>query len=39
MSSKVYFADLHAHIGDSILKKFDRLITEAGIDDIDVKDK
>ena len=39
MSSNVYFADLHVHIGDSILEKFDRLITKAGIDDIDVKGK
>lgn len=39
MSSNVYFADLYAHMGDSILKKFDRLITKAGIDELDVDGK
>ena len=32
MKSKVYFTDMHAKIGDGLLKKFERLITEAGID-------
>lgn len=39
MSSKVYFTDMHCHIGDSLLKKFDRLITKAGIDQIDFNEK
>lgn len=37
--SKVYFSDLHVHAGDSLLKKFNRLIKEAGIDKIDFNDK
>lgn len=39
MSAKVYFTDLHVAMGDSLLRKFDRLITEAGIDQIDFTDK
>lgn len=39
MASKVYFSDLHVHIGDSLLKKFDRMIIKAGIDQIDFTDK
>lgn len=39
MSARVYFSDLHVRIGDSQLAKFERLITKAGIDDIDFKDK
>lgn len=30
---------MHCHIGDSLLKKFDRLITKAGIDQIDFNEK
>ena len=37
--SKVYFADQHVRPGDSILAKFNRLITEAGIDTMDLTDK
>ena len=29
MSSKVYFADMHVKMGDSILDKFKRLIIKA----------
>ena len=39
MSSEVFFTDMHVKMGDSLLKKFDRLITKAGIDTIDFKDK
>ncbi|MBQ4359691.1 MAG: DUF362 domain-containing protein [Proteobacteria bacterium] len=39
MGSKVYFSDLHVSMGDSILKKFERLIVCAGIDQIDFEDK
>ena len=39
MGSKVYFTDMHAKMGDGLLKKFERLITEAGIDEIDFQDK
>ena len=39
MSSKVYFSDMHVAMGDSIHKKFERLIVKAGIDNIDFKDK
>ncbi len=39
MSSKVYFADLKTSMEDNILDKFDRLITKAGIDELDVKGK
>ena len=39
MSSKVYFTDMHVGMGDSLLDKFDRLITKAGIDQIDFQDK
>ena len=37
--SKVYFSDMHVKMGDSLLGKFERLITQAGIDQIDFKDK
>lgn len=39
MGSQVCFADMHAKAGDSILAKFERLIENAGIDQIDFKDK
>ena len=39
MKSSVYFTDLHVAMGDSLLNKFDRLITKAGIDKIDFADK
>ncbi|MCR5661071.1 MAG: DUF362 domain-containing protein [bacterium] len=39
MSSKVYFADMRVKMGDSLLKKFRRLIIKAGIDKIDFRDK
>ncbi len=39
MGANVYFADMHAKAGDSILAKFERLIEKAGIDQIDFKDK
>ena len=39
MTSKVYFTDMHVRMGDSLLGKFDRLITRAGIEQIDFKDK
>ena len=39
MSSKVYFTDMHVGMGDSLLDKFERLITKAGIDQIDFQDK
>lgn len=37
--SEVFFTDLHVRMGDSLLKKFERLITRAGIDQIDFQDK
>ncbi|MDO5441180.1 MAG: DUF362 domain-containing protein [Bacillota bacterium] len=37
--SKVYFSDFNAKFGDDILRKFERLIVAAGIDDIDFEDK
>ena len=39
MSAKVYYTDMHVRMGDSLLAKFDRLITRAGIEQIDFKDK
>ena len=39
MTAKVYFTDMHVCMGDSLLGKFDRLITRAGIEQIDFKDK
>lgn len=39
MSVKVYFTDMHVKTGDSLLDKFERLITAAGIDQIDFNDK
>lgn len=39
MSAKVYFTDMHVGMGDSLLDKFERLITKAGIDQIDFQDK
>ena len=38
-ASEVFFSDLRIKGGDNLLKKFDRLITEAGIDRIDFTDK
>ena len=38
-TSGVYFSDLKVKGGDSLLNKFDRLITAAGIDKIDFQDK
>jgi len=38
-ASDVYFADLKIKGGDSLLDKFERLITAAGIDKIDFEDK
>ena len=37
--AKVYFTDLHTNPDNNIYKKLDRLITKAGIDQIDFKDK
>lgn len=37
--SEVFFTDMHVAMGDSLLKKFDRLITRAGIDRIDFEGK
>ncbi|MDO4948612.1 MAG: DUF362 domain-containing protein [Bacteroidales bacterium] len=37
--SKVYFTDLHVRTGNSLLGKFEQLITRAGIDNIDFTDK
>ena len=39
MSSKVFFTDMHVRMGDSLLRKFERLITAAGIDQIDFEGK
>ncbi len=39
MNSKVYFSDMHVAMGDSQLDKFERLITKAGIDEIDFDGK
>ena len=39
MTSEVYFTDLHVEMGDTLLRKFDRLITRAGMDNIDFQDK
>ena len=39
MSAKVYYTDMHVRMGDSLLAKFDRLITRAGIEQIEFKDK
>ncbi len=39
MSANVYFTDMHVETGDSLLNKFERLITKAGIDKIDFQDK
>lgn len=39
MSTKVYFTDMHVGMGDSLLNKFERLISAAGIDEIDFEDK
>lgn len=38
-NSKVYFTNLRTTVGDSLLKKLERLIRTAGIDEIDFKDK
>lgn len=37
--SKVYFTNYSVPFGDDLLKKFERLIVAAGIDDIDFEDK
>ena len=37
--SEVYFTDFHIKPGQSILKKFEKLIVSAGIDEIDFTDK
>ena len=39
MASKVFFADFNAKFGDSVLKKFERLIKASGLDEIDVDGK
>lgn len=39
MASKVYFANMHCKMGDSLLKKLDRLIRKADIESIDFTDK
>lgn len=39
MRSDVYFTDMHSKAGDSLLKKFERLIVKAGIDNIDFNGK
>jgi uncharacterized Fe-S center protein len=38
-TSKVYFTDMRCTFGDSLLNKLDRLITKAGIGDIDFHQK
>ncbi|MDR2445566.1 MAG: DUF362 domain-containing protein [Spirochaetaceae bacterium] len=37
--SKVYFTDMRCRVGDGLLKKLERLITKAGIDEIDFENK
>lgn len=37
--SNVYFTDMHVRMGDSLLNKFNRLIVQAGIDNIDFDGK
>ncbi len=37
--SKVYFSDMHTTDGNNLLQKFERLIKNAGIEQIDFKDK
>jgi uncharacterized Fe-S center protein len=37
--TKVYFTDMRCRMGDSLLKKLERLITKAGIDGIDFEKK
>jgi uncharacterized protein len=37
--SKVYFTDMHAEFNDSLLKKLDRVIRKAGIQEIDMERK
>ena len=37
--AKVYFTDMHAKTGNSLLDKLDRLCRQAGIEQIDFKDK
>ena len=39
MASKVYFSDLNCRPGQSVLDKLEKLITRAGIDQIDFTDK
>ena len=39
MSSKVYFTNMRAKVGESLLIKMDRLIQKAGIKEIDFKHK
>ena len=38
-ASRVYFTDMHVEFGDSLLDKFERLIKEAGICDMDMDRK
>ncbi|AEF84257.1 4Fe-4S ferredoxin, iron-sulfur binding domain protein [Treponema primitia ZAS-2] len=38
-TSKVYFTDMRCKVGDSLLNKLDRIITKAGIEQIDFKQK
>ena len=37
--SKVYFTDMRCKVGESLLKKLDKLMMAAGIADVDFKDK
>ncbi len=37
--SKVYFTNLRARVGDNLLQKLDRLLTKAGMGDIDFNNK
>jgi uncharacterized Fe-S center protein len=37
--SNVYFTDMRCRVGDGLLKKLERLITKAGIDEIDFQNK
>lgn len=39
MPSKVYFTDMHCKMGDTLLKKMERMILKAGIGNIDFTDK
>ena len=37
--SKVYYTNLRVHFGDNLLKKLNRLITTAGMGEIDFENK